>query len=103
MGTQGVQGEERPGWALPKPSKPRRPPGEDARGIEGLPWSTEGQEEKFASQEYPTPQQRLIEADKRRKRRLAALARDHIIKLREERQRLAYDWLGEYSERAAFS
>ena len=41
-----------------------------------------------------------MEADKRRKKRLAALARDHIIKLREERQNLAQGWLNEYSERA---
>ena len=30
------------------------------------------------------------------RRRLAALARDHIMKLREERQRMAYGWLEEY-------
>ena len=35
------------------------------------------------------------------RRRLAALARDHIMKLREERQRMAYDWLGEYSRQAS--
>ena len=43
----------------------------------------------------------MLEADKRRKRRLAALARDHIMKLREERDRLAYDWSEEYVERAS--
>ena len=43
----------------------------------------------------------MLEADKRRKRRLAALARDHIMKLREERDRLAYDWSEEYAERAS--
>ena len=41
-----------------------------------------------------------MEADKRRQKRLAALARDHIVKLREERERMAYGWLGEYAERA---
>ena len=41
-----------------------------------------------------------MEADKRHQKRLAALARDHIVKLREERERLAYGWLGEYAERA---
>ena len=43
----------------------------------------------------------LLEADKRRKRRLAALARDHIMKLREERDRLAYEWSEEYARRAS--
>ena len=42
-----------------------------------------------------------MEADKRRKRRLAALARDHIMKLREERDRLVYEWSEEYAERAS--
>ena len=35
------------------------------------------------------------------RRRLAALARDHILKLGEERQRMAYDWLREYSRQAS--
>ena len=43
----------------------------------------------------------MLEADKRRKRRLAALARDHIMKLREEQDRLAYDWSEEYAIRAS--
>ena len=42
-----------------------------------------------------------MEADKRCRQRLAALARDHIMKLREERQRLAQEWLEEYSMWAA--
>ena len=42
----------------------------------------------------------MLEADKRRKRRLAPLARDHIMTLREERDRLAYEWSEEYAERA---
>ena len=33
----------------------------------------------------PSPEQRIVEADKKRQKRLAALARDHIIKLREEK------------------
>ena len=37
----------------------------------------------------------------RHRRRLAALARDHIMKLREERQRMVYDWLREYSRQAS--
>ena len=77
--TQGAQGLERPEWALPELTEPRRLPGDDVG-------RAEGQEGEYTSQEYPTPQQRLIEADKRRKKRLAALARHHIIKLREERQ-----------------
>ena len=43
----------------------------------------------------------MLEADKRRKRRLAALARDHIMKLREERDRLAYEWSEQYAQRAS--
>ena len=50
---------------------------------------------------YPTPEQRLVEADKRRRRKLATLARDHIVKLREERHGLAQGWLEEYSMKAA--
>ena len=42
-----------------------------------------------------------MEADKRRRRKLATLARDHIVKLREERHGLAQGWLEEYSMRAA--
>ena len=90
---QRAQGSERPEWALPEPTEPRRPPGDDVG-------RAEGQKREHISQEYPTPQQRLVEADKRRKKRLAALARDHIIKLREERQNLAQGWLDEYLERA---
>ena len=44
VGTQDVQGEERPEWALPEPSEPRRPPGEDASGAGVPPHVTEGQE-----------------------------------------------------------
>ena len=54
-----------------------------------------------SEQKYPTPRQQLLEADKRRRRRLAALARDHIMKLREERDRMAYDWAEEYATRAS--
>ena len=42
-----------------------------------------------------------MEADKRRRRKLAALARYHIVKLREERHGLAQGWLEEYSMQAA--
>ena len=52
-------------------------------------------------QRYPTPRQELLEADKRRRRRLAALARDRIMKLREEQDRMAYDWSEEYAMRAS--
>ena len=48
-----------------------------------------------------TREQQLVGADKRRRRKLATLARDHIVKLREERHGLAQEWLGEYSVRAA--
>ena len=52
-------------------------------------------------QGYPTPEQQLVEADKRCRKRLAGLARDHIVKLRAERQRMAYFWLEEHSMQAA--
>ena len=102
--SEGVRDEqegERPQWALPKPTEPRRPPGKETNRVRVPPQGTEEQEGEPTMQEYPTPQQRLIEADKRRRKRLAALARDHIVKLREERQRMAYGWLEEYFMRAA--
>ena len=99
--TQDVQGEERPEWALPEPSEPCRRGGEDASGAGVPPQITEEQEREPTIQEYPAPQQRLIEADKRHRKRLAALNRDHIVKLREERQRMVYDWFEEYSMRAS--
>ena len=45
---------------------------------------TQRWDEGPSEQEYPTPNRQLIEADMKRRRRLAALARDHIMKLREE-------------------
>ena len=42
-----------------------------------------------------------MEADKRRRRKLATLARDHIVKLREERHGLVQGWLEEYNMQAA--
>ena len=45
--------------------------------------------------------QQLVEADKRCRRKLAALARDHIVKLRQERHELARGWSEEYSMCAA--
>ena len=49
-------------------------------------------------QESPSPEQRIVEADRRHQKRLATLARDHIVKLREEREQMACGWLGEYAE-----
>ena len=73
-----------PEWALPKPSDPCRPP-RGGTGKEEVPLrDTQGWGEGPSEQEYPIPDQQLIEADKKRRRRLAALARDHIMKLREE-------------------
>ena len=79
----GHQGGE-PEWALPRPSDPRRPPRGGTGKDEVSPQDTQRQDEGPSEQEYLTPNQQLIEADKKRRRRLAALARDHIIKLREE-------------------
>ena len=62
-------------WALPEPFDPCKPPGEGvARGE--VPSQTTGEwEEKPPEQGYPTPEQQLVEADKRRRKQLAALAR----------------------------
>ena len=90
-----------PEWALPRPSDPRRPPKVETGGEEVTSQSAQRQDGGSIEQRHPTPRQQLLEADKRRKRRLAALARDHIMKLREERDRLAYDWSEEYAERAS--
>ena len=86
-----------PEWALPRPSDPRRPPKVETGEEQVTSQSTQGQDGGSIKQRYPTPRQQLLEADKRRRRRLAALARDHIMKLREERDRLAYDWSEEYA------
>ena len=73
-----------PERALPKPSDPRRPL-RGGTGKEEVPlWDTQRWGEGPSEQEYPIPDQQLIEADKKCRRRLAALARDHIMKLREE-------------------
>ena len=90
-----------PEWALPRPSDPRRPPKVETGGEEATSQGTQRQDGGSIEQRYPTPRQQLLEADKRRRRRLAALARDHIMKLREERDRLAYDWSEEYATRAS--
>ena len=71
------------------------------RGEEATSRGTQRQDGGSTEQRYPTPRQQLLEADKRRRRRLAALARDHIMKLREERDRMAYDWSEEYATRAS--
>ena len=96
----GHEGRE-PEWALPRPSDPRDPPKAETGGEEATSQGTQRQDRGSATQRHLTPRQQLLEADKRRKRRLAALARDHIMKLREERDRLAYDWSEEYAERAS--
>ena len=96
----GHEGRE-PEWALPQPSDPRDPPKAETGGEEATSQGTQRQDGGSAKQRHLTPRQQLLEADKRRKRRLAALARDHIMKLREERDRLAYDWSEEYAERAS--
>ena len=62
----------------------QRPPKAEGRGEEVASRDILGRDESPSEQRYPTPRQQLLEADKRRKRRLAALARDHIMKLREE-------------------
>ena len=90
-----------PEWALPKPSDPHRPPRGGERKEEVPLRDTQRRGEGPSEQEYPIPNQQLIEPDKKRRKRLAALARDHIMKLREEQERMAYDWLEEYAIRAS--
>ena len=70
------------------------------RGVqrEGPSSRTEGMKEKETHQQKAlSPEQRIVEADKRRQRRLAALSSDHIMKLREKRQKLAQEWVEEYA------
>ena len=75
---QRVQGTE---WALPTPMESHRPPRE-GMSAQGEPFQGPGQLEEGTSRwGYPTPEQQLIEADKRRRRKLATLARNHIVKL----------------------
>ena len=86
-----------PEWALPQPSDPHRPPKAEPGEEEVTSRDTLKQNESPSKQRYPTPRQQLLEANKKRKRRLAALARDHIMKLREEQDRMEYDWSEEYA------
>ena len=99
--TQGGYEGRGPEWALPRPSDPRSPPKVETGGEGATTRDIQGQDGGDNEQKYLTPRQQLLEADKRRKRRLAALARDHIMKLREERDRWAYEWSEEYAQRAS--
>ena len=84
-----------PAWALPQPSDPCRPPKAETGGEEVTSRDTQKQNEGPSKQRYPTPRQQLLEADKKHRRRLAALARDHIMKLREERDSvIVCPWCG---------
>ena len=96
----GHEGGE-PGWALPRPLDPRRPPKTEAGKGEVASRDTRKQNESSSEQGYHTFGQQLLEAKKKRRRRLATLARDHIVKLREERDKMAYDWSEEYAVRAS--
>ena len=102
--TEEAQGDHQGGesqWALPEPSDPHRPPRGEMGKEEVSLQDTQGQDEGPSGQEYPTLNRQLIEADMKHRRRLATLARDHIMKLREEQERMAYDWLEEYAMRAS--
>ena len=99
--TQGGYEGGGPEWALPQPSDPRSPPKTEIGGEGATTRDIQEQDGGANEQKYLTPRQQLLEADKRRKRRLAALARDHIMKLREERDRLAYEWSEEYAQRTS--
>ena len=85
--TEEAQGDHQGGeseWALPEPSDPCRPPRGETGKEEVPSQDTQRQDEGPSEQEYPTPNRQLIEANMKCRRRLAALARDHIMKLREE-------------------
>ena len=99
--TQGGYEGREPEWALPWPSDPRSPPKAETGGEGATTRGTQRQDGGANEQKYLTPRQQLLEADKRHKKRLAALARDHIMKLREERDRLAYEWSEEYAQHAS--
>ena len=99
--TQGGYEGRGPEWALPRPSDPCSPLKVEIGGEETTSQSAQRQDGGSNEQKYLTPRQQLLEADKRRKKRLAALARDHIMKLREEQDRLAYEWSEEYAQRAS--
>ena len=88
-------------WALPRPSDPHRPPKAETGEGGVAPQGIQRQDESPTEQRYPTPRQQLLEADKKRRKKLAALARDQIMKLREERDRMAEDWSEEYAMRTA--
>ena len=98
---QGAQGGGELEWALPAPSEPHQPPTKDVASGELPSQEAKDQGGKPPPSEYPLTEQRLVEANKRRKKRLVMLARHHIIKFREERQRMAGEWLEEYTARAA--
>ena len=78
-----------------------KPPKVETGGKKKTPQDVQRQDGSLWEQRHLTPRQQLLEADKRRKSRLAALARDHIMKLREERDRMAYDWSEEYAMHAS--
>ena len=84
---QGIQEEGESNWALPRPTEPHTPLKEGMTESEAPPRVTEEQRKRPPEQKYFTPDQQLIEADMRHRKRLAALARDHIMKLREEDSR----------------
>ena len=86
---------------IARPSDPRGPPKVETGGEEATSRGTQRRDGGSTGQRHLTPRQQLLEADKRRKRRLAVLTRDHIMKLREERDRLVYDWSEEYAEHAS--
>ena len=86
---------------MPRPSDPHRPPEAETGKEEVTSRDTQKQNEGPSEHGYHTPRQQLLEANKKHKRRLAALARDHIMKLREERDKIAYDWSEEYAMRAS--
>ena len=97
---QDTQIEEELEWGLPGPSEPCEPPRKSDIRREVPPQRSKEQGGGPSRQVSPLPEQRIVEADKRCQKRLAALARDHIVKLREEREQMAYGWLGEYAEQA---
>ena len=75
--TRGVGGDHQgggPKWAMPRPSDPRRPPKGGPGKEEVTHRDTQRRDEGSSEREYPTPDQQLMEADKKRRKKLATLA-----------------------------
>ena len=87
-----------PEWGLTGPSEPCEPPRRSDIRREVPPQGSEEQGGGPLRQGSPLPEQRIVEADKRHQKRLAALARDHIVKSGKRGNRWHTAGRGEYAE-----